>query len=232
MVPARRMAQWPLGGHPVYPSAIPMSCRLAVVLVAVLAAAACRSAGGAGTPIVQPGAPGEANRVLTPEAASDLSKVQATPADVKFMQGMIGHHAQAIEMTALIASRTSREEMKLLGQRIAVSQADEMDMMRSWLRARGQEIPSEHAHHTHEGMMPGMLTPEQMAELTAATGEAFDKLFLRYMIQHHEGALSMVDDLFKTPGAGQEGDINAFAADVDSDQRMEIDRMRALLGSR
>jgi uncharacterized protein (DUF305 family) len=209
-----------------------MSCRLAVVLVAVLAAAACRSAGGAGTPIVQPGAPGEANRVLTPEAASDLSKVQATPADVKFMQGMIGHHAQAIEMTALIASRTSREEMKLLGQRIAVSQADEMDMMRSWLRARGQEIPSEHAHHTHEGMMPGMLTPEQMAELTAATGEAFDKLFLRYMIQHHEGALSMVDDLFKTPGAGQEGDINAFAADVDSDQRMEIDRMRALLGSR
>jgi uncharacterized protein (DUF305 family) len=210
-----------------------MSCRLAVALVAVLAGTACRSAGGAaGTPIVQPGAPGEANRVLTPEAASDLSKVQATPADVKFMQGMIGHHAQALEMTALIAARTSREEMKLLGQRIAVSQADEIDMMRSWLRARGQEIPSEHAHHTHEGMMPGMLTPEQMAELAAATGEAFDKLFLRYMIQHHEGALSMVDDLFKTPGAGQEGDINAFAADVDSDQRMEIDRMRALLGSR
>ena len=122
--------------------------------------------------------------------------------------------------------------MKLLGQRISVSQADEMNMMRAWLKARGQEIPSEHAHHTHEGMMPGMLTPEQMAELTAATGEAFDRLFLRYMIQHHEGALDMVDDLFKTPGAGQEGDINAFAADVDSDQRMEIDRMRALLGSR
>ncbi len=210
-----------------------MSCRLAVAFVAVLASAACRSAGGAAdTPIVQPGAPGEANRILTPEAASDLSKVQATPADVKFMQGMIGHHAQAIEMTALIATRTSRDEMKLLGQRISVSQADEMDMMRSWLRARRQEIPAEHAHHTQEGMMPGMLTPEQMAELTAATGEAFDKLFLRYMIQHHEGALSMVDDLFKTPGAGQEGDINAFAADVDSDQRMEIDRMRALLGSR
>ena len=122
--------------------------------------------------------------------------------------------------------------MKLLGQRISVSQADEMNMMRSWLKARGQEIPAEHAHHMPGGMMPGMLTPEQMAELTAATGEAFDKLFLRYMIQHHEGALTMVDELFKTPGAGQEGDINAFAADVDSDQRMEIDRMRALLGSR
>ena len=210
-----------------------MSFRLAVALVAVLVGAACRTAGGAaGTQIIQPGAPGEANRVLTADAATDLSKVQATPADVKFMQGMIGHHAQAIEMTALIAERTSREEMKLLGQRIAVSQADEMDMMRTWLRARGQDVPAEHAHHTPEGMMPGMLSPEQMAELAAATGDAFDKLFLRYMIQHHEGALSMVDDLFKTPGAGQEGDINAFAADVDSDQRMEIDRMRAMLGSR
>ena len=210
-----------------------MSFRLAVALGAVLVSAACRTAGGAAGPqIIQPGAPGEANRVLTADAATDLSKVQATPADVKFMQGMIGHHAQAIEMTALIAPRTSREEMKLLGQRITVSQADEMDMMRTWLRARGQEIPAEHAHHTPEGMMPGMLSAEQMAELTAATGEAFDKLFLRYMIQHHEGALSMVDDLFKTPGAGQEGDINAFAADVDSDQRMEIDRMRAMLGTR
>ena len=210
-----------------------MTSRRAAALLVVLVTAGCRSAGGsAGTQIVQPGAPGETNRVLTPAAASDLSKVQATPADVKFMQGMIGHHAQAIEMTDLIASRTSREPMKLLGQRIAVSQADEMNMMRTWLKARGQEVPAEHSHHMPGGMMPGMLTPEQMAELTAATGEAFDKLFLRYMIQHHEGALSMVDDLFKTPGAGQEGDINAFAADVDSDQRMEIDRMRALLGGR
>jgi uncharacterized protein (DUF305 family) len=205
---------------------------VALAVLAALAAAGCRTGAGgsSGTGIIQPGAPGEANRVITAEAAADLSKVQHTPADVKFMQGMIGHHAQALEMTALIADRTSREEMKLLGQRIAVSQADEIDMMRSWLRARGQAIPDEHAHHTHEGMMPGMLTPEQMAELAAAKGEAFDKLFLRYMIQHHEGALSMVDDLFKTPGAGQEGDINAFAADVDADQRMEIDRMRALLG--
>ena len=100
--------------------------------------------------------------------------MQATPADVKFMQGMIGHHAQAIEMTDLIAARTSREDMKLLGQRIAVSQADEINMMRTWLEARGQEMPAEHAHHTPGGMMPGMLTAEQMAELTAANGEAFD----------------------------------------------------------
>lgn len=204
---------------------------LALFLLAAAMGAACRSAGGAGAPaIIQPGAPGQANRAISREAATDLSKVQATPADVAFMQGMIGHHAQAIEMTALIADRTAREEMKLLGQRISVSQADEMDMMRTWLRARGQEVPSEHAHHTHEGFMPGMLTPEQMAELAAAKGDAFDQLFLKYMIQHHMGALTMVDELFKTPGAGQEGDINAFAADVDSDQRMEIDRMRAMLG--
>lgn len=196
--------------------------------------AACRT-GAPAAPIasggiVQPGAPGQPNKVLSAEAASDLSKVQATPADVKFMQGMIGHHAQALEMTALIPERTTRQEMKLLGQRISVSQADEIEMMKTWLKVRGQELPSEHAHHMPGGMMPGMLTDEQMAQLTAAKGEEFDKLFLRFMIQHHEGALSMVDDLFKTPGAGQEGGINAFAADVDSDQRMEIDRMRALLG--
>ncbi len=201
-----------------------------LLIVAMFTGAACRSGAGGGTAIIQPGAPGEANRTLSREAATDLSQVQATPADIKFMQGMIGHHAQAIEMTALIADRTEREDMKMLGQRIAVSQADEMDMMRTWLRARGQEIPSEHAHHTHEGFMPGMLTAEQMAELAGAKGPAFDELFLKGMIQHHGGAITMVDELFKTPGAGQEGDINAFAADVDSDQRMEIDRMRAMLG--
>lgn len=207
-----------------------MSRLMAPLLLLALGAAACRSGGAAGATVVQPGAPGQANRTVSAAAASDLSKVQATPADVKFMQGMIGHHAQALEMTALIAERTQRPEMKLLGQRISVSQADEINMMRTWLTDRGQELPSEHAHHMPGGMMPGMLSDEQMAELAAAKGEAFDRLFLRYMIQHHEGALSMVEDLFKTPGAGQEGGINAFAADVDSDQRMEIDRMRAMLG--
>lgn len=206
--------------------------RLAALVLLAALAAACRSASGAagGTPIIQPGAPGQANRVLTERAATDLSKVQATAADIKFMQGMIGHHAQALEMTALIPERTARPEMKLLGQRITLSQEDEIKMMKTWLLARGQEIPSEHHHHSAEGFMPGMLTPEQMTELANAKGEQFDELFLKGMIQHHQGALTMVDELFKTPGAGQEGDINAFAADVDSDQRMEIDRMRAMLG--
>ena len=210
-----------------------MSRPQTLLLLAVAALAGCRSAAGtSGTSIIQPGAPGQANRVISAEAATDLSKVQHTPADVSFMQGMIGHHAQALEMTALIEVRTARDEMKRLGQRIAVSQADEIDMMRTWLTKRGQELPSEHAHHMPGGMMPGMLSEAQMAELAAAKGDQFDQLFLKFMIQHHEGALSMVDDLFKTPGAGQEGDINAFAADVDADQRMEIDRMRAMLGIR
>lgn len=205
--------------------------RALAVVVLVVFAAGCRSAAGvAGTPIIQPGAPGEENRVISARDATDLSKVQATAADIKFMQGMIGHHAQALEMTALIPERTARPEMKLLGQRITLSQEDEIKMMKAWLLARGQEIPAEHHHHTADGFMPGMLTPEQMNELANAKGEQFDELFLKGMIQHHQGALTMVDELFKTPGAGQEGDINAFAADVDSDQRMEIDRMRAMLG--
>jgi uncharacterized protein (DUF305 family) len=209
-----------------------MKRALLLVLLAAVTVA-CRSAAGAGgSAIIQPGAPGQANRTISREAATDLSKVQATAADITFMQGMIGHHAQALEMTALIAERTSRREMQLLGQRISVSQADEINMMKTWLTKRGQEIPSEHAHHMPGGMMPGMLTDQQMAELAAAKGDAFDQLFLKYMIQHHEGALTMVDELFKTPGAGQEGDINAFAGDVDSDQRMEINRMRALMGPR
>ncbi|HJR59306.1 MAG TPA: DUF305 domain-containing protein [Vicinamibacterales bacterium] len=146
------------------------------------------------------------------------------------MQGMIGHHAQALEMTALLKVRTRSDDMKKLAQRIEVSQADEIRMMRDWLESRGAEAPGEHAHHG-EGvtLMPGMLTPEEMSRLAAATGPAFDKLFLEYMISHHEGALVMVKKLFSTPGAAQDPDIYAFASDVDADQRMEIARMAAML---
>jgi uncharacterized protein (DUF305 family) len=168
--------------------------------------------------------------VITSERAADLSHVQHTPADVRFMQGMIGHHAQAIEMTDLLETRTARDDMRLLGRRIALSQADEIAMMRQWLAARGQQPPDAHAHHAPGApLMPGMLTAEEMARLAAARGSDFDRLFLEYMIKHHDGALAMVHDLFATPGAGQEADIFAFASDVDADQRMEIDRMGAML---
>jgi uncharacterized protein (DUF305 family) len=203
------------------------------ITVVISTGASCRSGQpGSGPVIVQPGAPGQATRVIGADKAADLSKVQHTAADIKFMQGMIGHHAQAIEMTALIPSRTAREDMKMLGLRISLSQEDEIKMMRHWLAVRGAPLPSEHAHHMPGGMMPGMLTPEEMTRLAAAKGPEFDKLFLEGMIKHHEGALTMVKELFATAGAGQESDIFAFATDVEADQQMEIDRMVGMLSAR
>ncbi len=120
--------------------------------------------------------------------------------------------------------------MRLLARRIELSQADEITVMQRWLRARGQAVPDPNAHHHHAGaLMPGMLTPEEMRRLEAATGKEFDRLFLESMIRHHDGALTMVNDLFSTAGAGQEPEIFAFASDVDADQRIEIDRMSAML---
>jgi uncharacterized protein (DUF305 family) len=216
---------------------------LLAIVVLGAAGAACRTAGGAtasapggspsaAPPIVQPGAPGQEGRVIAVEQATDLSRVQHTNADVKFMQGMIGHHQQAIEMTNLLKTRTASEDMKKLALRIDVSQADEINMMKHWLQVRGQEIPSEHAMHMHGAtLMPGMLTDEEMKRLAAAKGAEFDRLFLEGMIKHHGGALTMVKELFGTPGAGQESEIFAFASDVDADQRMEIDRMGAMLNA-
>jgi uncharacterized protein (DUF305 family) len=203
---------------------------LALVLAAA-AAVSCRSAAAPGSPqIVQPGAPGQTSRVVDAAAAADLSKVPFTPADVRFMQGMIGHHAQALDMTGLVPSHSGNDAIRKLAQRIELSQADEIKMMQDWLTRRGQQVPGPHAHHAPGApLMPGMLTAEQMARLGEVKGPEFDRLFLESMIKHHEGALTMVQDLFAQPGAGQESDVFAFASDVDADQRMEIDRMRAAL---
>ena len=203
-----------------------------LTLAAAVAVASCRT-GASRPPIVQPGAPGESSRVIGATAAADLTHVQPTAADVRFMQGMIGHHAQALEMTALLPSRSRNEDMRKLAQRIEVSQADEIKMMQDWLKQRGQTVPDPHAHHGPGApLMPGMLTPEEMTRLRAAASADFDRLFLEFMIKHHEGALIMVTDLFSTAGAGQEPEIFAFASDVDADQRMEIDRMRGMFGVR
>jgi uncharacterized protein (DUF305 family) len=206
--------------------------RIAAIVIAAAAAASCRSAArvDARPPIVQPGAPGQPSRVISASAASDLSQVQYTGADIKFMQGMIGHHAQAVEMVALVPSRTATDDLRKLALRIDVSQKDEMNMMREWLQARGQQIPDPRAHHMMgDTLMPGMLTPEEMARLAEAKGVAFDRLFLEGMIKHHTGAITMVHDLFATDGAGQTPDIFSYASDVDADQRMEIDRMDSML---
>ena len=179
---------------------------------------------------MQPGEPGQSSRIVTSAEATNLSNVRHTAADVRFMQGMIGHHAQALEMTALLATRTESEDMRTLARRIELSQADEIKMMQEWLGDRGESLPDPHAHHRPGAhLMPGMLTAEEMARLADAKGAAFDELFLEYMIKHHAGALIMVEELFAQPGAGQESEIFAFASDVDADQRMEIDRMRAML---
>ena len=189
------------------------------------------------TPIVvQPGAPGQPTRTLPSSTRATLPP--NSPADVQFMQGMIMHHSQAVEMTALIEARTENKDVRSLGQRINHTQADELRFMKRWLEARG-EPASPPMHHmpgmdmsSHQMMMPGMLTAKQMNELRKAKGEEFDRLFLKGMIQHHQGALVMVKNLFDTAGAGQDAELFNFATDVDTGQRAEIRIMQTMLGEK
>ena len=196
----------------------------------------------------QPDTPADISRNPAAQAAADGGKPPYTPADVKFMQGMIAHHGQALIMAALAPTNGARADVRVLAARIAVAQQDEIDLMQTWLRDRGEKAPDPHAGHDMAGhaaaghdmsamagsgpMMPGMLSPQQMAELKAARGPEFDRLFLTYMIQHHEGAITMVKELFSTPGGGQELNVWKFAAEVEADQGSEIDRMRVMLGAR
>lgn len=181
--------------------------------------------------VVQPGAPGLPTKRLPRTTRAILPP--NSPADVKFMQGMILHHAQAVEMTDLIDSRTETKELLSLGARISRSQSDEIRFMKRWLTTRGEPasmpaMPGTHTHG-HHMLMPGMLTPAQMEELKNAKGREFDQLFLKGMIQHHKGALEMVKDLFDSAGAGQDAELFNFASDVDSGQRAEIKVMEKLL---
>ena len=200
--------------------------RITPSLFAVIVLAGCRATPRAAEPQRVPATAG---------SSADVARPGHTAADVRFMQDMIGHHAQALEMTKLLTTRTGRDDMRLLAERIDVSQRDEIRMMQQWLRSRGEEVPSVDAHHGHHGaggphpLMPGMLTEEELARLAKATGADFDRLFLEYMIRHHQGALTMVKQLFGTSGAAQESETYRFASDVDADQRAEIARMRALL---
>jgi uncharacterized protein (DUF305 family) len=185
--------------------------------------------------VVQPGAPGQPSRTLPPSTKGTLPP--RSQADVEFMQGMVMHHAQAVEMTALMATHTENKDLLLLGARISSSQSDEIKFMKRWLAARGEalsmatpEMPGMDMSHGPMALMPGMLTPEQMEALRKANGAEFDRLFLTGMIQHHNGALTMVKDLFDTAGAGQDAELFNFATDVDSGQRAEIRIMQAMLG--
>jgi len=191
--------------------------------------------------IVQPGAPGQPTKTLP--ATTRPSLQASSRKDIEFMQGMIMHHAQAVEMTALIDSRTENKELRLLGARISHSQAEEIKFMENWLKARGKattmpmqsmagmpamEMPGMDMSK-HEMLMPGMLTAKQMEALRNAKGKDFERLFLEGMIQHHGGALTMVKDLFDTAGAGQDAVLFNFATDIDSGQRAEIRIMQGML---
>ena len=184
--------------------------------------------------VVQPGAPGSPTKTLPPSTRATLPP--RSPADVEFMQGMIQHHAQAVEMTAMIVSHTESKDLRSLGARISSSQTDEIRFMKRWLAARGEAIPKPMADMpgmkmsgNGMGLMPGMLTPEQMEALRKAKGADFDRLFLVGMIQHHNGALTMVRDLFDTAGAGQDAELFDFATDADNTQRAEIRIMETML---
>ena len=216
-----------------------------LLVLFVVASGGCASAGsqpaapqvnpgppGGQPTLVQPGRPGEESKTVAPETSVRNAALPHTAADTKFMQGMIGHHAQALEMSALVYANSQSDEMKLLAKRIEVSQIDEINMMKEWLTARGETLPDEHAHHAGDhALMAGMLTQAEMKALAAAKGVEFDRLFLIGMIKHHQGAVTMVKELFATPKAGQDAEIFAFASDVDADQNMEIDRMSAMLAA-
>lgn len=193
------------------------------------------SAQEAGPVVVQPGAPGQPTRKLPPSTRAKLPP--HSPADVQFMQRMIMHHAQAVEMTALIESHTENKDLRSLGARISRSQDDEIKFMKRWLTGRGEPLsPSMSMHDMpgmdmsqHHSLMPGMLTAKQMDALKSAKGKEFDDLFLKGMIQHHNGALTMVKELFDTAGAGQDAELFNFATDVESGQRAEIRIMENML---
>lgn len=221
---------------------------LAALPVALLGAAACShapapassSTGAApaapvAQAVVQPGAPGQPSTVMSGSKVPAFHDPDYTQADVDFMQGMIHHHMQALQMVALIPTHTQNLQLQQLGDKIDISQSDDIKAMKIWLTQRGQAVPvMTQGVMTLNGKpmppMSGMLTPAQMQALAAARGPAFDRLFLTGMIQHHTGALTMVAALRSHPGSGLEPNIADFATAVYTDQTMEITRMQGLLG--
>lgn len=179
------------------------------------------------------GGPARAGAGVEPaRSAAPLAGFPHTPADVEFMSGMIAHHAQAVLIAGWAPSRGASDAVRRLCERIVVAQKDEIELMQTWLRDRGEKVPEAGDHQGHAGMlMPGMLTPQQVAQLDRARGTEFDRLFLTYMIQHHEGAVVMVDKLFGSPGAGQDEIVFKLSSEIYADQTTEIERMQKMLSA-
>ncbi|HYC67805.1 MAG TPA: DUF305 domain-containing protein [Brevundimonas sp.] len=191
-------------------------------------------------PIFNPGAPGAPSRVISAAEAVELSRTGYVEADVRFMQHMIIHHRQAVEMVELMRTRAASDTVRRLGERIGQSQAAELALMQEWLTSRGLSTAPENLHAGHHGhmggardpqvpLMPGMLSPARMEALAAARGPAFDRLFLEGMIQHHQGALDMVRALLDDPDAGEDPTLSDFSTSVTADQSAEILRMQSVL---
>src|SRR5688572_6947 len=200
----------------------------AAVFLLGACASASRSASSAGPTISPTG--------MSPAAiaAADSGRPPYTKADVEFISGMIGHHAQAILMASWAPTHGANSSVQGLAERILVAQRDEIAFMQRWLRERRETVPSASTEHMmmtgmDHKLMPGMLTPEQLIQLDQARGPDFDRLFLEFMIQHHDGALTMVDKLFASHGAGQDEDVFKFAVEVHADQTTEINRMGVML---
>jgi uncharacterized protein (DUF305 family) len=206
------------------------------VLVLVAALAGCGPTPAPATPAPR-SAPSGAAPAATATATAAATGRPVTAADIHFMTGMIGHHAQAVKIAGWAASHSASSSIQTLAARIIVSQNDEIRFMQNWLRDHGQPVPTvdtASAHMAmpgmdHGEMMPGMLTPEQLAQLDAARGKEFDRLFLTFMMQHHRGAITMVNQLIESPGAAQDDVVFKFISDVNADQTTEIDRMGTML---
>ena len=188
---------------------------------------------------IAPASPGASLRQgADPKPRPDLVRAPYSAADIEFMSGMIPHHAQAVLIAGWAGSHGARPDVRILCERIVVGQRDEIDTMRTWLGDRGEPVPAADATHhrmkmngvEHDMLMPGMLTPEELARLDKARGPEWDRLFLEAMIKHHQGALTMVDDLFNAHGALQDEDVFKFVSDLYADQTIEIERMQKMLG--
>lgn len=231
--------QWPDGPrrHPRRTASGFRRAAVDIVAIGALAVTGCTGDGdpsadaGQSAPVVQLGAPGETNRVLTDDEIAAIEVPTYTGADVEFVHGMLAHHQQALVMTALVAERSERADLPLVVERMDISQRDEIAQMERWLDERGEGLAHGDDHIGHMGLMPGMLTDDELDELRAASGPEFDRLFLEGMIRHHQGALVMVDDLLTSGVGGQEPELYQLAQHVASDQQIEIARMLELLAA-
>ena len=212
---------------------MPVYALVILVVTASCAGTPSIPVGTTGTQIILPGAPGEMAQAFDTAELEAIGGLSHSEADVRFMRGMIPHHGQALDMTALVPTRATTNEFRSMALRMQISQRDEIRLMERWLTEREEDIPPPNAHRMmmagDMALMPGMLNAGQMEQLASATGQEFERLFLEFMIMHHEGALTMVQTLFNSSGAGQESLIFKFATDVDADQTIEILRMRRML---